>query len=667
MTPSVRNCVTALRAVVMGSSCLVLACLVTPARALEACVGMSVGQCYLTVQPPLWKTASAVEILVRNGAPQVLITGNDASGVGWLWANGVAQASPSGFVGARFSTDASLVLGRKNLVWWWWRPDANTSGQLPGTGSAEAASDGGGLIVGEQTNGSPLTWRLNVVKGAYDDPVALPILPGDSVGFAADVTPDGKVIVGLSAPSLQQPSKAVRWTLVGSAWTLETLGITRTSAPEDSSAYAVDASGNTIVGSYLGDDAVTHAFIWRKGAGWEDLGALGARTTSATDIRADGRIVVGLSNGLAFRWTQATGMKDLNLLLKEAGVNMGSITLLNASRISRDGEWIVAKVTGSASYVVRYADGLGAPLAGVASPEALRDSATELVRRRAGSMAQMQAHATPMIDLPWRLLASGPAQGSVGPFAAAGSASGGVNGRWFNGEGLTLRGGLAALSADSPGVDLRSAFMAAGAANYVSGGFRGLSPFVEAGGYVAPRASLALQRSYMNAADPVTVKGRTTGAYSQAFASLGAAFDVSKDTQAALSIGIARYGLDSSGYAEAAGAANPFNATMSSGRDSMRAVKFGGQVTHQLSDAFDLGLRAAVARGAKPSSSVRVAVAGAGESTGDTAASDWLEYGARLGYRIDQRMSLDAFFSGVTGDRHMGRSLHAGLGLRVGF
>jgi hypothetical protein len=64
---------------------------------------------------------------------------------------------------------------------------------------------------------------------------------------------------------------------------------------------------------------------------------------------------------------------------------------------------------------------------------------------------------------------------------------------------------------------------------------------------------------------------------------------------------------------------------------------------------------------------VRVAVAGAGESTGDTAASDWLEYGARLGYRIDQRMSVDAFFSGVTGDRHMGRSLHAGLGLRVGF
>jgi len=30
-------------------------------------------------------------------------------------------------------------------------------------------------------------------------------------------------------------------------------------------------------------------------------------------------------------------------------------------------------------------------------------------------------------------------------------------------------------------------------------------------------------------------------------------------------------------------------------------------------------------------------------------------------------MSVDAFFSGVTGDRHMGRSLHAGLGLRVGF
>ena len=661
MSISVQRGAASLRAILLGSSCLAATSLCSPSRAIEACVGLGPGQCQTNAPTLPWKTAKALEAIVLNGAPQILISSSDASGVGTLWVNGVARAQPTGFVGVMFSSDGSIILGQKALDWWWWRPETNTSGLLAG-GAAQAASDKGFLIVGQKSYGLPLTWSWNAVNGGYDAPVMLPVPVGGVSGFASDVTPDGRTISGYIL-NASQTSQAVRWTLDGSAWKVESLGVSNTSGSGSSSTYAINANGSTIVGSYTADDGSTHAFVWRKGSGWLDPGVLGAGTTIAWDVSADGRIVVGMSQSLAFRWTEATGMKNLNVLLREAGVNMGSITLTSASRISGDGEWIIAKILGGASYVVRYADGLG----GAATPETLVHSATELAGRRLGAMAQMQAYADPLIRLPYRFAASGPEQSSAEVFASAGSASGGLNARWFNGEGLTLRGGLAALTGSAPGADFRSSFLAAGSANYVIGEFAHFSPFVEAGGAIAPKASFDLQRSYMNGFNPVTVKGQTTGSWSYAYASLGGAFDFSTATQAALSLELGRYGLSTGGYAEAAGAGNPFNASMSSGRDSMGAVKFAGQVTHQLSDEVDLGLRMAAARGGKPSSEVSVAVAGMGESVGEAKGANWLEYGARLGYRINRRLSVNAFFNGVTGDRYTGHSLHGGLGLKVGF
>ena len=650
-----------LRAILLGSSGLAAASLGGPAQALEVCVGSGPGQCFNEAATPT-KRLRSVETTLLNGTPQVLILASDSKSGDVLMVNGVARPEPAGFTGFVLSSDGSVVLGQKSAAWWWWRPDTNASALLPGGASAQAASDNGLLVVGQHFYGPPVAWSWNVANGTYDNPVALPMPTGDVWGFASDVTQDGRTIAGYTLnPS--QTSQAVRWTLDGSTWKLENLGVSNSLGTGSSSAYAITATGSAIVGSYTADDGTTHAFVWRKGAGWLDPGVLGPGSTTAWDVSADGRIVVGISNSFAFRWTEATGIKDLNVLLKEAGVNMGSLSFTSATKISHDGEWIMAKVFGGLAYILRYADGLG----GAATPETLVNSATELAGRRLGAMAQMHAFAAPLISLPYRFAASGPEQSSAEVFASADSASGGLNARWFNGEGLTLRGGLAALTGSAPGADFRSSFLAAGSANYVIGDFTGYSPFVEAGGAIAPKASFALQRSYLNGFDPITVRGQTTGSWSYAYASLGAAFDVSKTTQAALSLELGRYALNTGGYAEAWGPGNPFNATMSAGRDAMNDLKFVGQVTHNLSDELDLGLRMAAARGAKPSSEVRVAVAGMGGSVGEAKAAHWLEYGARLGYRINRRLSVNAFFDGVTGDRYMGRSIHGGLGLKVGF
>jgi len=74
-----------------------------------------------------------------------------------------------------------------------------------------------------------------------------------------------------------------------------------------------------------------------------DLGTIGGATGNffAEAVTPDGTVVVGASvypgsggNRDAFYWTQALGMQDLNTLLKNAGVNVTGIDLINAAGVS---------------------------------------------------------------------------------------------------------------------------------------------------------------------------------------------------------------------------------------------------------------------------------------------------------------------------------------------
>ena len=46
--------------------------------------------------------------------------------------------------------------------------------------------------------------------------------------------------------------------------------------------------------------------------------------------------------------------------------------------------------------------------------------------------------------------------------------------------------------------------------------------------------------------------------------------------------------------------------------------------------------------------------------------STWLEYGGRVGYRVNQNLVLDAFLLGTAGGE-VGETLHGGLALRFAF
>ena len=112
-----------------------------------------------------------------------------------------------------------------------------------------------------------------------------------------------------------------------------------------SDANAVSADGSIVVG---GSDG--HAFRWTEATGMIDLGK-----GVATDISADGSIIVGTGAAGAFYWTQATGMRPLlDVLQSDYGLDMTDWSLESALAISADGRTIVGRgggPTGSGAWM----------------------------------------------------------------------------------------------------------------------------------------------------------------------------------------------------------------------------------------------------------------------------------------------------------------------------
>jgi probable HAF family extracellular repeat protein len=124
-----------------------------------------------------------------------------------------------------------------------------------------------------------------------------------------------------------------------------------------SDATAISADGSTVVGwSYDAND-VQHAFRWTTAGGSQLLGHLPGfpntpapmATSSATDVTADGSVVVGFDaggplpgEGGAFIWDAAHGMRGLKgVLTQEYGLDLSGWTLSSVDGITPDGTTIV--------------------------------------------------------------------------------------------------------------------------------------------------------------------------------------------------------------------------------------------------------------------------------------------------------------------------------------
>ncbi|HVO96424.1 MAG TPA: hypothetical protein VMT15_00065 [Bryobacteraceae bacterium] len=209
---------------------------------------------------------------------------------------------------------------------------------LPGGNNAQAYwLNNGGQVAGFAENGvadatcsTATPFQVSrfeaVVWGADGKIKALSPLPGDTVSFAFGINNSGQVIGGSGVcantslpPTNPGAPHAVLWDSNGKPTDLGNLG-----AP---GAFGVASSindrGEVVGGAFSPIDGSIHAFMWTKGTGMQDLGALmpGAVLTTATccnTVNNSGEIV-GLALDATFTphaWVYKNKMMmDLNTLI----------------------------------------------------------------------------------------------------------------------------------------------------------------------------------------------------------------------------------------------------------------------------------------------------------------------------------------------------------------
>lgn len=523
---------------------------------------------------------------------------------------------------------------------------------------ARGISHDGRLIIGEAADENGLrkavSWsvtngRVLITKLAELDTAK------ESSAFG--ISGDGRVIVG-RAGFQGVRNIAVRWMSDG---TIENLGGFTTTY--GSTALGSNWDGSVVVGRSYIDSAFERAFRWDAATRqMENLGTLTGYTDSAAyAVSGNGDVIVGSSWGgplgrVAFRWTRATGMQDLNTLLVRAGVDMTGISLSEASAISRDGRLILVN-SFQRAYLVSYVDNV---TAGITTPDALTSSGREAANERASAMVDMQALSNVLLLEDQRLRPSN----QMRAFLMSGSRVGGVGGRYYNGENVILRLGLAAARADGSAIDVTRALIASGAAQYFLE-MDGLRPFIEIGGQFAPDTQLTIRRSYRNGAGSVNVAGHGTGTLAYAYARLGMGYDITVQSELALWAELGRQAMRSHGYNEPL-QGNPFNATSSGGRDTQSVMKLRAQFTTGLSEDIEATVWGAKAAAFDRTSTVRLNIVGFDASPPSLEAFRWAEYGARLSYALNKETKIDVFAHGQRGEEIKSR-LHLGLAGRMTF
>lgn len=198
-----------------------------------------------------------------------------------------------------------------------------------------ALSDDGSVEAGRMNGRATRT-----TGGIFGTTEFLDDLPGGGTTSSAwDISADGSVLVGVGSSALGK--EAFRW----EAGVTSGLGDLAGGA-FDSGAAGVSADGTTVVGTGTTGVGI-EAFRWRDG-GMISLGDLagGPVFSQAYAVSGDGSLIVGRDIGAgdrseAFIWDEAHGMRPLEIVLTELGIDLQFVDLHSALSISSDGRTIM--------------------------------------------------------------------------------------------------------------------------------------------------------------------------------------------------------------------------------------------------------------------------------------------------------------------------------------
>jgi hypothetical protein len=251
--------------------------------------------------------------------------------------------------------------------------------------------------------------------------------------------------------------------------------------------------------------------------------------------------------------------------------------------------------------------------------------------------------------------------GSIGSFAL------GAHGRVSLTPEVTAMGGFSYDEYNAQGIAVTNAPTFAGSLVYDPINIGRSRPFLEVGGGLVPFEQVRYSRTYPYGVAIAQAQANGVDRSLGLFGRVGWVDRVTPIDEAAVYTDISRSWLIAGGYTEAYAPNNPFPATVSTGLETLDVLRLGGQYTHLFGGRYEVNVSGAVAYGFNSNNSSQWSIADYGlVSPYPIGNSVWCEWGARVGYRLGQRMVVDAFVLGTLGGQ-IGTTIHGGVGLRYLF
>jgi hypothetical protein len=467
------------------------------------------------------------------------------------------------------------------------------------------------------------------------------------------------------------------------------------------STITLNASASALTGAIQTDSASTTSVNLTNGSTWT---MTGPSTVSTLRIANSYVVFAPPSAGAGFKtltlnnYVGSGGYITMNATLGGSGSPSDQIVINGG------------KATGSTLVTIRNAGGLGAPTIGAGIPLivttnggtiaantfALANTPVAggysysleqtgdnlyLVSAPATTQAQMANSNTNVEKAQLQQLITGMVLGSIllgateqvncsncsSGFGSIGSYALGAHGRTSLTPELTAMGGFSYNEYNASGIAVTNALTFGGALVYDPINFGRSRPFFEVGGGLVPFEQVRYARTYPFGARIAEGTGNGIDRSLGLFGRAGWVDRVTPIDEAAIYTDISRSWLITGGYSEASSGVNPFPATVSTGVQTLDVLRLGGQYTHLFGGRYEANVSAAVAYGFNSVNSSQWTIADYGTiAPYPIGNSVWYEWGARLGYRLSQRMVLDAFVIGTLGGE-IGTTVHGGVGLRYMF